>query len=122
MFLILVAPVLLAGCTGGSSGGTTTWEEHDTWTYSAGGQGNADESGRLEVPTGKVRAHLSVGGQASIHLIVADDDGEIVLRLDCSGSGGCSKTRTSQTGDPGDWSIEVKGLYNGGVSVSVQPV
>lgn len=118
--LLLVVALPLAGCIASSDDGQVTFEEYDTWSYSAGGQGTADESGRLDVPTEKVRATMSVGGQASIHLIVTDDDGEVVLQMECTGNGGCSKSRTSDRGQSGDWRIELKGLFSGGVSVTVQ--
>lgn len=115
---VLVA-LPLAGCTSGSQ---TSSQGYGQWSYSAGGQGNADQTDTLDVPTGQVRGDLSVGGQASIHLAVQDADGEVVLRIDCSGSGGCSRSQTSDTGEPGEWSIELQGLYNGGVSANVQVV
>lgn len=125
--LVLLTAAALAGCaegsqTGGNQGPYGPGESYDSWHYSAGGQGTADESGTLDVPTGKVRATLSVGGQASIHLLITDDDGDVVMRLDCTGSGGCSKSRTSPSSTPGTWRVELKGLYSGGVSTTVQPV
>lgn len=126
---LLFVAVPLAGCTSGSEGGGSGGgganpfdpDPYDTWTHTAGGQGLADESGRLDVPTAKVRATMAVGGQATVHLFVMDEDGDLVLRMDCTGSGGCSKTRTSETGDPGEWTIELKGLFSGGVAVTVRP-
>lgn len=112
----LLAAAALAGC---ASGTETTKQSRDSWSYSASGQGNAQESGELDVPNGAVEASLSVGGQASIQLVVRDDDGDTVMRMECSGQGGCSKSRTADDGEPGTWSVTLEGLYNGGVSASV---
>lgn len=114
--VLAVALVPLAGCMSGSQ---TSSNSEDSWSYSSGGQGNADQTGSVHSETGHVSAHLSVGGQASIHLIVKDETGDTVIRMECSGSGGCSKTRETNHDDPGRWDIALEGIYNGGVSASV---
>lgn len=114
--LALAAAVALAGC---SSGGSSETSDGDSWSYSAGGQGDASESGTLEVDDGRARVSLSVGGQADVTVAVRDDGGSLVHETRCSGSGGCSKDETTDAGTPGAWTVNLQGLYNGGISAQV---
>lgn len=118
LLVALLWTLPLAGCMA-ESGGSSQYGPNDDWSYSAGGQGYAEESATLQARQGRVSAQISVGGQASIHLIVRDDDGDTVIRLECTGSGGCSKSRTADHGDTGTWHVDLQGLYQGGVSASV---
>lgn len=107
----------LAGCT---SGGVSETSTEDAWRYDAGGQGNANADGTLEVPDGQAEASMSIGGQADATLTVRDADEAIVLEMRCSGSGGCSKQAATDPGTPGTWTANLQGLYNGGISVAVE--
>lgn len=114
--LTLVAALALAGCT---SGGSHEGSDGDSWSYSAGGQGDASEQGELEVDDGRAQVTLSVGGQADVTLAVQDADGSLVHEARCSGNGGCSKAETTDPGTPGEWTVSLQGLYNGGISAEV---
>jgi hypothetical protein len=41
------------------------------------------------------------------------------MRMEWTGDGGCSMSRTVGDGEPGSWSVKLDGLSNGGVSASV---
>lgn len=108
--LAAMGTAALAGCMGG-----------DAYTLSIGGSQNLDRTDTWNNPSSRARASMSMGGSGDVTLELQDAQGQTVLTMSCSGSGGCSETQTSATGEPGDWTVQLDGQVEGGLSISINP-
>lgn len=114
-----VAPVILAGCMGGAVDCDISTGSYDC---SFGGSGNIDRSDSWENPNTRAEVSLDLGGSGSITVTILDDDGSQVYQESVSGSGGLSRSGQTDSGSPGDWTVEISGEYAGGLDVEASSV
>lgn len=113
--VLVVAPVLLAGCAGAQNCNTT-----ETYNCQFGGSGQIDRSDTWDNPGSRAEVRVQMGGTGDITVTVADAAGQQVFSESYSGSGGQQQTSTTQSGQPGDWTVRIRGTYAGGLQVTVQ--
>lgn len=109
--------VVFAGCT---TGGETLYSYDEGDGMAAGGSNLADVRDSFEVPGGKARISLSVGGTGSADITIKDADGKAVYTKPLSGSGGSADSEVLE-GAAGTWSIVIDFTnFQGGFALDIR--
>lgn len=115
--LAVVASLFLAGCT---AGGEMLYSYDANKSMAAGGSNLQDVRDSFEVPGGKARISLSIGGTGSAEITVKDAAGKAVYTKSVSGSGGAADSSVME-GQTGTWSITIDFTnYQGGFALDIR--
>lgn len=116
--LMLVAPVVLAGCAGAQNCEITPGE----YQCQFGGGGDIDRTDTWRNDATQAEVKVQMGGTGDLTVTIDDADGTQVFSETFTGSGGQQTTKTTSSGTPGEWTVHIDGSYRGGLQVTIDSV